>query len=142
MTIIETTVHFRRGSRTERLLHEGSESVPGRIPRISKLMALAIHYDELLRSGVVKSLAELAKLGHVSTTRMTHIMKLLLLAPEIQEQLLFLSSVEHGPDPLFLKDMQKMARQPSWKKQPAALDGQMSINALRSDLNYPSVDGV
>jgi hypothetical protein len=117
MTVIEKTVHFGRGKKTERLLREGEPPLPGRIPRVARLMALAIQYDELLRTGVVKSLAELADLGHVSRTRMTHIMNLLLLAPEIQERLLFLPPVERGPDPLFLKDMQKAARQASWKKQ-------------------------
>ena len=65
----------------------------------------------------MKSLAELAELGHVSRTRMTHIMNLLLLAPEIQERLLFLPAVKRGPDPVFLKDLQPSARQSSWKKQ-------------------------
>jgi hypothetical protein len=90
------------------------------MPRVAKLMALAIAYDDLLRTGVVQSLAELARLGHVSTTRMTHIMNLLLLAPEIQEWLLFLPPVEKGPDPLFLKDLQPIARQLGWQKQRTA----------------------
>jgi len=118
MTTIEKTVHFGRGKRSEKLLREGEAPSPvGRIPRISRLMALAIQYDELLRTGVVKTLSELAELGHVSRTRMTHIMNLLHLAPEIHERLLFLPPVEQGPDPVFLKDMQPAARQSNWKKQ-------------------------
>jgi hypothetical protein len=118
MRIIEKPVSFGRGRRTERPLREGTPPpAPGRVPRISRLMALALHYDELLQSGVVKSHAELAKLGHVSRTRITHIMNLLLLAPDIQERLLFLPPVAHGPDPLFLKDLQKTARQVDWKRQ-------------------------
>ena len=116
----EKTVHFGRGSRTERQLREGAEPPPGRIPRISRLMALAIHYDELLRTGIVKSLAELAELGHVSTTRISHIMNLLHLAPDIQERLLFLKPVLRGPDPVFLKDLQPITRQFSWTKQRTA----------------------
>jgi hypothetical protein len=117
MRSIEKTVHFGRGSRTQRVLRECAPPAPGRIPRIARLMALAIQYDELLRTGVVKSLAELAELGHVSRTRITHIMNLLHLAPEIQERLLFLPLVEHGPDPLFLKDLQLIARQVDWEQQ-------------------------
>jgi hypothetical protein len=120
MISIETAVHFGRGSRTERQLREGTEPVPGRIPRISRLMALALHYDELLRTGVVKSLADLAELGHVSTTRISHIMNLLLLAPEIQERLLFLKPVLRGPDLVFLKELQPIARQFNWTKQRVA----------------------
>lgn len=113
----EKAVHFGRGSRTERKLREGAEPLPGRIPRISRLMALAIHDDELLRTGVVKTLAELAELGHVSTTRITRIMNLLHLAPDIQERL---KPVLRGPDPVFLKDLQPIARQFNWTKQRTA----------------------
>ena len=44
-------------------------SPPARVPRIAKLMALAIHLDGLLRDGKVKNQAELARLGHVSRTK-------------------------------------------------------------------------
>ena len=38
----------------------------GRLPKVTKLLALAIHFDELLRTGTVTSQAELARLGRVS----------------------------------------------------------------------------
>ncbi len=44
-------------------------------------MALAIRFDGLMRQGVVKDQAELARLGHVSRARLTQIMNLLCLAP-------------------------------------------------------------
>ena len=61
------------------------------IPRIARLMALAIRFDGLLRAGKFRDYAELARLGRVTRARMTQIMKLLDLAPDIQEQILFLS---------------------------------------------------
>jgi hypothetical protein len=60
------------------------------IPRIARLMALAIRFDQLLRAETFRDYAELARLGRVTRARMTQIMKLLDLAPDIQEQLLFL----------------------------------------------------
>ncbi len=45
---------------------------------------------ELIREGVVTDYAELARLGHVTRARVTQIMNLLHLAPDIQETLLFL----------------------------------------------------
>mgnify|MGYP003111012061 CR=1 FL=1 len=63
----------------------------GRVPRISKLMALAIRYDRMLNDGVVQSQTELAELLHVSQPRMTQIMNLLHLSPEIQEEILMLN---------------------------------------------------
>lgn len=51
-------------------------------------MALAIRFEELLASGTVKDYADLARLGGVSRARITQIMNLRLLAPDIQESLL------------------------------------------------------
>ena len=58
------------------------------VPRVAKLLALAIVFDQLIRDGVVADQAELAKLGRVTRARVTQIMDLLSLAPAIQEQLL------------------------------------------------------
>ena len=49
-------------------------------------MALAIRFDKLIRDGAVKDQTELARLGHVSRVRMTQIMNLNHLAPDIQEE--------------------------------------------------------
>ena len=62
------------------------------IPRISRLMALAIRMAELVRTGAVRDYAELARLGGVTRSRMTQITHLLDLAPDIQEQLIFLTT--------------------------------------------------
>ena len=62
------------------------------LPRAARLLALAIRLDRLLRAGEFRDYAELARLGRVTRARMTQIMKLLDLAPDIQEQILFLPS--------------------------------------------------
>jgi hypothetical protein len=54
-------------------------------------MALAIRFDRMLRADEFRDYAELARLGRVTRARMTQIMKLLDLAPDIQEQILFVS---------------------------------------------------
>jgi hypothetical protein len=116
---VEATVHFGRGNRSEKVIGAGEAppNPPGRVPRVSRMMALAIWFDELIRKGEVKNLAELAKLGQVSRTRITHIMNLLLLAPEIQEELLFLPWIERGSDVIRLRDLQGVARTVAWAKQ-------------------------
>ena len=90
---------------------------PGRLPRVTKLLALAIHFDELIRTGAVTSQAELARLGQVSRPRLTQIMNLLHLAPSIQEQLLLHPEIKSGRDPLTERDLRKVAGKPSWKSQ-------------------------
>ena len=77
----------------------------GRVPRVSRLMALAIRFDQLIRDGVVADQAELARLGHVSRARLTQIMNLLNLAPDIQEQLLHLPRVQQGRDPVTEREL-------------------------------------
>ena len=59
-------------------------------------MALAIRFDGLLHDGAVKDQAELALLDHVSRARVTQIMNLLMLAPDIQESILFLPRTMRG----------------------------------------------
>ena len=89
----------------------------GRTPRVSKLMALAIRFDELLRDGQVADQSELARLAHVTQPRMTQIMNLLHLAPDIQEEILHLPPVVEGCDPITERDLRPIARLQDWRKQ-------------------------
>ena len=51
-------------------------------------MALAIHFDRLIREGKVKDYAEIARLGKVTRARVTQVMNLLGFSPDLQERLL------------------------------------------------------
>ena len=90
---------------------------PGRVPRISKLMALAIRFDGLIRDGNVRDLSELARLAHVTQPRMTQIMNLLLLAPDIQEELLFHPEVTEGRDPIHERMLRPVTALVDWREQ-------------------------
>ena len=90
---------------------------PGRVPRVSRLMALALRFDELVRTGQVASYSELASLGHVTRARVSQIMNLLYLAPDIQEALLFLPLTLRGRDPIILADLMPIAAAFDWRKQ-------------------------
>ena len=59
-----------------------------RIPRITRLMALAIKFEAMVETGEVCDYADLARLGYVTRARLTQIMNLLLLAPDIQRSFL------------------------------------------------------
>src|SRR5262249_8348638 len=43
-----------------------SSALRGRVPRVSRLLALALRLDELVRTGVIADYATLAQLAHVS----------------------------------------------------------------------------
>jgi hypothetical protein len=94
-----------------------AESVPGRVPRVARWLALAYHLQGLLRDGVVKDYAELARLGHVTRARISQIMSLLQLAPDIQEAILFLPHVDQGRDPVVLRDLLPIALSLDWNRQ-------------------------
>jgi hypothetical protein len=91
--------------------------IPARLARITRLMALALRFDGLVRTGAIVDYADLARLGHVSRARITQIMNLLQLAPDIQEQLLFLRQPEQGRDPIHLVRLQPIAALMDWKRQ-------------------------
>ena len=98
-------VQVVQGANGRRLLVEGQRlsvnPVPvGRVPRIARLMALAIRMEELVRTDVVRDYAELARLGQVSPARISQIVGLNSLAPDIQEEILFLPPTLRGRDPL------------------------------------------
>ena len=98
---------------------ESNESKPAldRIPRISRYMALAIHFEDLIKQGVVTDYADLARLGHVTRARVTQIMNLRLLAPEIQEELLFYEAIANHVELIQLKWLQTVASDFDWKDQ-------------------------
>jgi hypothetical protein len=118
---IELPVHFQRwgrGSRKE--LRSGVAATPlppGRVPRVARLMALALRFDELVRTGQVESYSALASLGHVTRARVGQIMNLLYLAPDIQEALLCLPPTQRGRDPIILADLMPLAATFDWRKQ-------------------------
>jgi hypothetical protein len=81
-------------------------------------MALAIHFEDLIRQGVVTDYADLARLGHVTRARVTQIMNLRMLAPKIQEQLLDNSERSRRiQETVRLKTAQMITRQFSWIQQ-------------------------
>lgn len=113
----------QRGRGAKKRIVEGAaqadESKPAleRIPRISRYMALAIHFEDLIRQGVVTDYADLARLGHVTRARVTQIMNLRLLAPEIQEELLLGEKNCDDRAPIQLKSVQSVAMVFSWRTQ-------------------------
>lgn len=119
---IEREVHFRREGRAgRRALNNGPMPPPvrkpGRIPRVARLMALALRFDQYLRDDQVADQTELAELGQVTRARISQIMNLLNLAPDIQEALLFLPRTEIGRDPILLRQLQPIASTLDWRKQ-------------------------
>ena len=120
ITIIQP-VTFQRGRKGRKhLSHEPKPpKVPAepRMPRISKLMALAIRFHEQIQKGKISDLSELARLAHVTQPRVTQIMNLTHLAPDIQEELLYLPRVLNGRAPIHERRLRPIVAEIDWSKQ-------------------------
>lgn len=77
-------------------------------------MALVMRFDGLVRCHDVRDYADLARLGYVTRARITRIMDLLNLAPDIQEAILFLPRTVKRSDPIREKDIRPIAH---WTRQ-------------------------
>jgi hypothetical protein len=117
----------RRARRTAAVAVEPPASVPddeaptspppARLPRVTRLLALAHRFADLLGRGEVVSMAELARAGRVTRARLSQIMDLTLLAPDIQEQILHLEGVAQGCDPITMREMREVAGECYWPRQ-------------------------
>jgi hypothetical protein len=86
---------------------------PDSIPLIARLMALAIRLERLVRVGAIHDYAELSRLGRVTRARITQIMNLLDLAPDIQEQILFLPPLRG----LTERNLRRIVSRIDWEEQ-------------------------
>lgn len=124
MLKVECKVHFERGCKSRKQIKEGprqprpeGQMESGRMPRVTRLLALAIRMERLLREGVARDYADLARLGGVTRARITQIMNLTLLAPDIQEEVLNLPRITQGRDPVAEPDLRSIATVIDWGKQ-------------------------
>src|SRR5882762_1791895 len=119
---VQCTVHFEREARGRKRIEPGAEQPslalpPGRVPWLARFLALALRLDQQLRQGVLKDCGEVARVGHVTRARVSQILTLVNLAPDIQEAILFLPRTQRGRDPVILSDVLPIAMELDWKRQ-------------------------
>jgi len=117
---VESKVHFTHVGKRQRKLSSEPLEEPvesGRIPRITRMLALAHRFDRLIREGTVVDQADLARLGHVSRARVTQVLTLMQLAPDIQEAILFLPRIQDGREVIQEHEIRPIAYTPDWKDQ-------------------------
>jgi hypothetical protein len=79
-----------------------------------------------VREGKVTCHKTLAAVGHISKPRMSQIMNLTNLAPEIQETLLFLPKTLAGQDPITERQMRPIVQAVDWDSQRKLFSARMS----------------
>ena len=80
-------------------------------------MALAIKCDGLVQSRLLWDYADIAWLGRISKARVTQIMNLLHLAPDIQECLLFLPPTTLCRDRISERHLREVTKLVDWNQQ-------------------------
>jgi DNA invertase Pin-like site-specific DNA recombinase len=92
---------------------------PERISRIARLLALALKCEQLIEKGEVNGYTKLAALARISQPRMTQILNLRNLAPDIQEQILFLTARESRRRGITERSIRRLSSVLLWKQQRA-----------------------
>ena len=134
---LKMNIHFAPGKGGRLVLRKGrrpSHAKPTRLPRITRLMALAIKYEHLLQKGLVNTHEEIAVMAGVDRSQISAVLRLRLLSPEIQEWLLDLPEMEKRNDPIGWTAIQKITRTPSWEEQLKELNG---LTAKRHPISAP-----
>ena len=102
-------------------MHQASRSAAleyrERVPRITRLLALALKFENLIESGSVSNYAALAEVGRVSRSRVTQMTGLLNLAPDIQEAILFLRPEEAERFRISEPSLRKLTATLLWSQQ-------------------------
>ncbi len=94
------------------------DSAPtGRVTRVARMLAMAHKVDAKIRAGELRDLADAARAMELTRARVTQITNLLLLAPEIQMEILELPLVEQGRDPISERQLRPIVAEPDWQRQ-------------------------
>ena len=96
-----------------------TEPPPGPIrkpARVAVMLALAHKIQEAIAQGKVRDQADVARRLGFTRARITHLLDLLMLAPDLQEQVLFLEAVD-GVQPLSERALRAVAHAGTWGQQ-------------------------
>jgi hypothetical protein len=88
----------------------------GRPARVAHMLALAIRIEKMIATGELKDRAHAAANLGVSRARVTQLLALTLLAPDIQEELLFLE-VEDGVERITERALRHVVCAVDWEEQ-------------------------
>jgi hypothetical protein len=138
---LQFAVHIERTRAGKQHLRSGPppEDHPiGRLPRATRLLALAYHYTALIAQGQVRDYADLARQLDLTRARVTQVMQLLHLAPDLQEAVLALPPVFTGHDPIGEKAIRRIAREPLWARQRALWQQLLPLPEDTPDACQPS----
>jgi hypothetical protein len=81
------------------------------------VLALAIQFQDMIQRGEARDYADLARLGCITRERMSQIMELIWLAPEIQQEILEFPANKTGRFPISEVAVRRVAETLVWAEQ-------------------------
>jgi hypothetical protein len=114
--VITGTLHRVQHGRRKRLDVAPPPSPVSRPARVALMLALAHKIQEAIDAGKVADRADVARRLDFTRARITHLLDLTLLAPDIQERVLGLEAVD-GQEPMSERTLRGVARAGNWGEQ-------------------------
>jgi hypothetical protein len=117
-------LHRARKGHAKRFV-ETAPAVPEpvrRPARVAVMLALAHKIQQAIDCGAIRDRAEVARRLGLTRARVTQLLDLIQLAPEIQEQILFAESVD-GQEPMSERALRAVAHAGTWSGQRAIAAG-------------------
>jgi hypothetical protein len=96
-------------------------------------MALAIKLEQLMREHPDLSYQELARLGGVSASRITQVLNLLHLAPDLQQRLLWLEPTRKGRERVHERALRTLSRIYDWQLQRLEFESIVNGNRIEGE---------
>jgi len=96
---------------------EARSSHRGHLPRITQVLALAIQFQDMIQRGEARDYADLARLGCITRERISQIMELIWLAPDIQQEILEFPPNKTGRFPISEVAARRVAEYLDWEAQ-------------------------
>lgn len=114
---IQFQLHSTKRPEGERGRSDSHDSGEGRVPRVTQVMALAIQFQDMIQRGEARDYADLARLGCLTRERMSQIMELIWLAPDIQRELLECKPTHTTRFPISEVAVRRIAAELAWDAQ-------------------------
>ena len=89
----------------------------GRLPQLTRVLALAVHFEHMIATGEAEGYADVARLTCLCRERVSQIVRLTYLAPEIQVEILYLPPCPAGRYPISEVAARKIANLLCWTEQ-------------------------
>jgi hypothetical protein len=123
----------RKQSRQDRRARREADLRQTRPARVARLLALAHDIERRIQAGGFKDYAEVARLHGLTRARLTQVMNLLLLAPDIQAKVLEMMA-RAGREPVTERQLREVTNTVVWAEQRVVWSQIAQRGACRSGL--------